>query len=130
MSIEVKPLTIHMGAEISGADITRPLADEDVKGIWDALLKWRVVVFRDQKMTHGEQVAFARTFGDLTIGHAVFGHVDGYPEVYSVQRTDGIHATPAPKNIRPWTDTTRILRRHMSARGLHLAWRRDTALWR
>ena len=104
MSIEVKPLTIHMGAEISGADITRPLADEDVKGIWDALLKWRVVVFRDQKMTHGEQVAFARTFGDLTIGHAVFGHVDGYPEVYSVakNRWDSRYK-PAPKNIRPWT---------------------------
>ena len=104
MSIEVKPLTIHMGAEISGADITRQLADEDVKGIWDALLKWRVVVFRDQKMTHGEQVAFARTFGDLTIGHAVFGHVDGYPEVYSVAKNRwDTRYKPAPKNIRPWT---------------------------
>ena len=104
MSIEVKPLTIHMGAEISGADITRSLADEDVKGIWDALLKWRVVVFRDQKMTHGEQVAFARTFGDLTIGHAVFGHVDGYPEVYSVAKNRwDTRYKPAPKNIRPWT---------------------------
>ena len=104
MSIEVKPLTIHMGAEISGADITRPLSDEDANGIWDALLKWRVVVFRDQKMTHGEQVAFARTFGDLTIGHAVFGHVDGYPEVYSVAKNRwDTRYKPAPKNIRPWT---------------------------
>tara|TARA_B100000459_G_C8590805_1_gene207658 strand:+ start:496 stop:1419 length:924 start_codon:yes stop_codon:yes gene_type:complete len=104
MSIEVKPLTIHMGAEISGTNITRPLSDEDAKGIWDALLKWKVVVFRDQKMTHGEQVAFARTFGDLTIGHAVFGHVDGYPEVYSVAKNRwDTRYKPAPKNIRPWT---------------------------
>ena len=104
MSIEVKPLTIHMGAEITGANITRPLSDEDAKGIWDALLKWKVVVFRDQKMTHGEQVAFARTFGDLTIGHAVFGHVDGYPEVYSVAKNRwDTRYKPAPKNIRPWT---------------------------
>ena len=104
MGIEVKPLTIHMGAEISGANIARSLANEDVKGIWDALLKWKVVVFRDQKMTHGEQVAFARTFGDLTIGHAVFGHVDGYPEVYSVAKNRwDTRYKPAPQNIRPWT---------------------------
>lgn len=104
MSIEVKPLTIHMGAEISGADISRPLSDQDAKGIWDALMKWKVVVFRNQKMTHGEQVAFARTFGDLTIGHAVFGHVEGYPEVYSVAKNRwDTRYKPAPKNIRPWT---------------------------
>ena len=102
MSIEVKPLTIHMGAEISGAD-TRPLADENVKGIWDTLLKWRVVVFRDQKMTHGEQVAFARTFGDLTIGHAVFGHVDGYPEVYSVAKNRWDTLQARTQEHRPWT---------------------------
>ena len=55
-------------------------------------------------MTHGEQVAFARTFGDLTIGHAVFGHVDGYPEVYSVAKNRwDTRYKPAPKNIRPWT---------------------------
>ena len=110
MSIEVKPLTIHMGAEISGADITRPLADEDVKGIWDALLKWRVVVFRDQKMTHGEQVAFARTFGDLTIGHAVFGHVDGYPEVYSVAKEQMGYTLQARTQEHPSLD--RIPRRY------------------
>ena len=28
----------------------------------------------------------ARQFGEPTIGHAVFGHVDGYPEVYSVAK--------------------------------------------
>jgi taurine dioxygenase len=29
----------------------------------------------------------ARQFGEPTIGHAVFGHVEGYPEVYSVAKT-------------------------------------------
>jgi taurine dioxygenase len=28
----------------------------------------------------------ARRFGEPTIGHAVFGHVDGYPEIYSVAK--------------------------------------------
>ena len=104
MTIEIKPLTIHTGAEISGVDITQPLSQGDAGEIWDAFLKWKVVVFRNQKMDHAQQVAFARTFGDLTIGHAVFGHVDGYPEVYSVakNRWDNRYK-PAPKNIRPWT---------------------------
>ena len=55
-------------------------------------------------MDHAQQVAFGRRFGELTIGHAVFGHVDGYPEIYSIakDRWDSRYK-PAPKNIRPWT---------------------------
>ena len=104
MTIEIKPLTIHTGAEISGVDITQPLSQSDAGEIWDAFLKWKVVAFRNQKMDHAQQVSFARTFGELTIGHAVFGHVEGYPEIYSVakNRWDNRYK-PAPPNIRPWT---------------------------
>jgi taurine dioxygenase len=104
MTIEIKPLTIHTGAEISGVDLNQPISDSDAKDIWDAFLKWKVVFFRDQPMSHADQVAFGRRFGELTIGHAVFGHVDGYPEIYSIakDRWDNRYK-PAPKNIRPWT---------------------------
>jgi alpha-ketoglutarate-dependent taurine dioxygenase len=103
-SIEIKPLTIHTGAEISGIDLNQPISDSDAKDIWDTFLKWKVVFFRNQPMSHADQVAFGRRFGELTIGHAVFGHVDGYPEIYSVakDRWDNRYK-PAPKNIRPWT---------------------------
>ena len=132
MTIEIKPLTIHTGAEISGVDITQPLSQGDAGEIWDAFLKWKVVVFRNQKMDHAQQVAFARTFGDLTIGHAVFGHVDGYPEVYSVakNRWDNRYK-PAPKNIRPWTGYhADITAAHNPPVRLHPAWRHHSALWR
>ena len=104
MTIEIKPLTIHTGAEISGVDLNQPISDSDATDIWDAFLKWKVVFFRDQPMSHADQVAFGRRFGELTIGHAVFGHVDGYPEIYSIakDRWDNRYK-PAPKNIRPWT---------------------------
>ena len=104
MTIEIKPLTIHTGAEISSIDLNQPISDSDAKDIWDAFLKWKVVFFRDQPMSHTDQVAFGRRFGELTIGHAVFGHVDGYPEVYSIakDRWDNRYK-PAPKNILPWT---------------------------
>lgn len=104
MTIKIKPLTIHTGAEISGIDLNQPISDSDATDIWDAFLKWKVVFFRDQPMSHADQVAFGRRFGELTIGHAVFGHVDGYPEIYSIakDRWDNRYK-PAPKNIRPWT---------------------------
>ena len=53
-SIEVTPLTIHIGAEVSGVDLTRPLPQQQIKDIRAALLKWRVIFFRDQAMTHAQ----------------------------------------------------------------------------
>ena len=46
-TIEVKPLTLHIGAEISGVDLGRPLDAATRKAINDALLRWKVVFFRE-----------------------------------------------------------------------------------
>ena len=83
---EVVPLTLHIGAEIRGVDLARPLSPEQVKDVRDAFLKWKVIFFRDQQLDHAQHVAMARQFGEPTIGHAVFGHVEGYPEIYSVAK--------------------------------------------
>ena len=83
---EVVPLTLHIGAEIQGVDLSRPLPPEQLKEVRDAFLKWKVVFFRNQNLDHAQHVAMARQFGEPTIGHAVFGHVEGYPEVYSVAK--------------------------------------------
>ena len=84
--VEVVPLTLHIGAEIRGVDLSKPLPPEQVKEVRDAFLKWKVVFFRGQNLDHAQHVAMARQFGEPTIGHAVFGHVEGYPEVYSVAK--------------------------------------------
>jgi len=103
-TIQIRPVTLHVGAEIEGVDLKQPLSDETVAEIRAALLKWNALFFRGQHVDHQQQVDFARRFGELTIGHAVFGHVDGFPEIYSVakNRWDSRYK-PAPKNIRPWT---------------------------
>src|ERR1700691_1271012 len=96
--IEVVPLTLHIGAEIRGVDLSQPLSAEQVKEVRDAFVKWKVIFFRGQNLDHAQHVAMARQFGDPTIGHAVFGHVEGFPEVYSVakERTanEGRNAIP------------------------------------
>ena len=78
-AIEVAPLTLHIGAEIRGVDLTKPLPPNQLKEVREAFLKWKVVFFRGQHLDHAQHVAMARQFGEPTIGHAVFGHVEGFP---------------------------------------------------
>jgi taurine dioxygenase len=101
--IDVSPLSIHAGAEIGGVDLSQPLAAETVKEIRAALLKWKVIFFHDQDIDHDSQLAFARQLGEPTIGHAVFGHIDGYPEIYSIAKKRQANQFGAPKMVAPWT---------------------------
>lgn len=101
--IDVTPMTLHIGAEISGVDLARPLSDATRNAIHAAFLKWKVVFFRDQNLDHQGHIDFARQIGEPTIGHAVFGHVDGYPEVYSVAKFRTAQAHRTARMQRPWT---------------------------
>jgi alpha-ketoglutarate-dependent taurine dioxygenase len=86
-SLTVHPLTANTGAEIRGVDLSRPLSDEQVAGIRDALQRWRVVFFRGQDIGHAEQIAFGRNFGDLTYAHPFDDTPpEGFPEIYTVDR--------------------------------------------
>ncbi|WP_089717994.1 TauD/TfdA dioxygenase family protein [Candidatus Entotheonella palauensis] len=102
-AIDVRPLSVHIGAEIHGVDLTRPLAPEEVQGIRAALLQWKVVFFREQFLDHQMQIDFARQFGDLTPGHVVFGNDDTYPEIYSVAKHRKANRYRGQALQRPWT---------------------------
>ena len=101
--VEVVPLTLHIGAEIRGVDLSKPLPPEQVKEVRDAFLKWKVVFFRGQNLDHAQHVAMARQFGEPTIGHAVFGHVEGYPEVYSVAKNRTANENREAMMVTPWS---------------------------
>src|SRR3546814_6843171 len=60
-TLDVRPLTPVIGAEIFGIDLRRPLAPETVAEIRAALLKWRVVFFRDQPLSNPQLLAFGRS---------------------------------------------------------------------
>lgn len=102
-AIDVRPMSVFTGAEIFGVDLTQPLGEPAVHKIWSALLEWKVVFFRDQPMDHAHHVAFARELGEPTIGHILYGHEDGFPEVYSVARKRERHTHAEPEPVRPWT---------------------------
>ena len=64
---EIRPLPGSVGAEIIGLDLSRPVNDEDFARIHRAHLDHHVVVFRDQRITPEQQIAFSRRFGVLQI---------------------------------------------------------------
>lgn len=86
-SFEVAPLTLHIGAEIHGVNLTKPLPDQQIADIKATLAKWKVVFFRDQTLDHDQHVAFSRQLGDPTPGHPIYGARDGHPEIYTVSKT-------------------------------------------
>ena len=99
----VEPMTIHIGAEIDGVDLKRSLTEDEIATIRSALLRWKVIFFRDQFLTHEQHIAFARQFGDLTPAHAVFGSHPDYPEIYPVLKNRAAFAA-RPAAQRAWTD--------------------------
>jgi alpha-ketoglutarate-dependent sulfate ester dioxygenase len=102
-AIEVAPLTLHIGAEIRGVDLTRPLPPHQLKEVRKAFLKWKVIFFRGQHLDHTQHVAMARQFGEPTIGHAVFGHVEGHPEIYSVAKNRTANENRTAMMVTPWS---------------------------
>jgi taurine dioxygenase len=65
MTISVKSLNAALGAEISGIDLSKPVAQADVDAIEDAWRRRLVVVFHDQSLSDPQLLAFSRRFGDL-----------------------------------------------------------------
>lgn len=82
--ISVRKLGKHLGAEISGVDLSRPLDDGTFAGISDAFFEHQVAFFRDQKLTPSQQVAFTRRFGELEHHVRKEHRLDGFPEILVV----------------------------------------------
>ncbi|KAJ6116047.1 alpha-ketoglutarate-dependent 2-4-dichlorophenoxyacetate dioxygenase [Penicillium sp. IBT 18751x] len=63
--ITVTELHPTFGAEISGVDFSRPVADEQFQEILAAISKYGVCVFRNTGLDDAHHVAFAAQFGEL-----------------------------------------------------------------
>jgi len=65
MSLSITPLVAPLGAEVTGIDLREALDKETADRIYAAWLDHIVLVFRDQKLSKDEQLAFARHFGSV-----------------------------------------------------------------
>jgi taurine dioxygenase len=62
---ELNPLQPKIGAELLGIDLSKPLSDGARDAIKPAILKYRVVFFRDQNIDADQHEYFASRFGPL-----------------------------------------------------------------
>lgn len=67
ISLEIRPVTACIGAEISGIDLSAPLEAATRDAIADALSEHHVLFFRGQDITSEQHIAFARSFGPISV---------------------------------------------------------------
>jgi alpha-ketoglutarate-dependent 2,4-dichlorophenoxyacetate dioxygenase len=70
MSLSITPLHPHIGAEIAGLDLSRPVDAATVDALWRAIDRHAVLVFHDQRLSDRQLHDFAVRFGDLEIGRS------------------------------------------------------------
>src|ERR1700687_4160571 len=78
----VRPLTPKLGAAIQDVKLADDMSDELFHAIYQAFLRYQVLLFPPQDVPPGRQVAFARRFGEVQIHIMNQYHADGYPELY------------------------------------------------
>ena len=71
--LSITPLGPYIGAQITGADLTRPLSDNQFEQPYHAVLSHQVVFLREQYFTSQQQLALAQRFGDPHT-HPVYPH--------------------------------------------------------
>ena len=65
MNFEIRKISHALGAEITGLDISKPLDGETLNAINSAFLEHCVLVFRGQRVTREQHLAFTRYFGEV-----------------------------------------------------------------
>jgi len=81
---EIRPMGSALGAEVLAIDLARPLDDAAFRRISDAFDHYSVLVFRDQKLSPEQHIAFSRRFGPLQVNVRSEFNRPGYPEIYIV----------------------------------------------
>ena len=84
--VTIKPVTPAVGAEISGVNLAQ-LSETEFSQIEQAWNRYSALLFRDQKLTDDDLLAFSRRFGELDPPPAQeHGRQspEGYPDVYVV----------------------------------------------
>lgn len=82
--IKVRKAGKHLGAEISGVDLSQELDSDTFAQVAKAFFDNEVAFFRDQKITPEQQIAFTRRFGTLEQHVRKESRLGGYPEILIV----------------------------------------------
>ena len=84
-TIDVRPVTGALGAEILGIDLAAELDERRFAELRAAYDEFGVIFFRDQALSPEQHLAFARRWGAINVNR-FFQPVAGYPEIAEVRK--------------------------------------------
>ena len=87
LPFHVKRLSTSIGGEIHGVDLSKPLGSELKELIYEALLVYKVIFFRDQNISTEEHINFSKNFGELEI-HPFAPKKEDFPEVLVITHNE------------------------------------------
>src|SRR5262245_59613591 len=65
MTVAVRNLAAPLGAELGGLDLAKPVSEGDVRAIERVWNERLVVIFKGQKLSDPQLIAFSKRFGEL-----------------------------------------------------------------
>ena len=84
----VAKLSGSLGAEVTGVDLSK-VNDEDIADIKALLNEHMVLFFPNQQLDPGQHVRLGRYFGELEGHPHLKNPVDGYPEIFQLNASEG-----------------------------------------
>jgi alpha-ketoglutarate-dependent 2,4-dichlorophenoxyacetate dioxygenase len=103
--MQVNPLGQDFAAEIAGIDLGHAIDDATVRSIWDAIDRYAVVVFHDQRLSDAQLHDFAARFGELEIGRSA---ARGGPRRLAIPQIGDISNLDLHGNVRALDDRRRL----------------------
>ena len=77
----LEQITPTIGAEISNIDLSKDLSEEKLDQIYQDLIDYKVIFFRNQEISPKNHIALAKSFGEIEPPHPVYPHVKDFPEI-------------------------------------------------
>src|ERR1700710_2349640 len=86
----IERVSPSFGAYVSALDLATLTDPEQLAALRRALVEYKVLIFRAQRLTPDTQVALGNRLGALTAGHPVVAALDdAHPEIYALDSADG-----------------------------------------
>lgn len=82
---QIRPLSPSVGAIIDGIDISVDLDQATIEHLANALGRYGVIFFENQKLAPEQHLAFAQKFGPINVNR-FFNAVEGHPSVAEVRK--------------------------------------------
>jgi alpha-ketoglutarate-dependent 2,4-dichlorophenoxyacetate dioxygenase len=103
--MQINSLRQDFAAEIAGIDLSRDIDAATVGAFWDAIDRYAVLVFRDQRLSDAQLHDFAARFGDLEIGRSA---ARGGPRRLAIPQIGDISNLDLNGNVRALEDRRRL----------------------